>query len=93
VKKNINCTQEIFSKRNTRAGGQLFSYYLIIGGSTKGFTTEDKFLKPHVQNSDMVPIVHSALLHMLSNITRSSTYVLGLQMMGRLIIPTTKKNI
>jgi hypothetical protein len=93
MKKVIDCTQEVFSKRDTRASSQLFSYYLIIGSRAKGLATKYKFLKPHIQKGNMLPVANSPLFLVLSNITRPSPYVLCLQLVRRCVILTAKKSI
>jgi hypothetical protein len=43
VKEIINCPQEIFTKRDKRAGSQPFSYYLIIALGPKDLPQKTNF--------------------------------------------------
>jgi hypothetical protein len=72
---------------------QLLSHYLVIGCRAKSFAVEDKFLEPHIQESNMFPLFYSPFFLVLSNVTIPSVFVLGFQMMRRFVILTAKEGV
>jgi hypothetical protein len=66
---------------------------MVIGGRAKIFATEDKFLKPHIQESNMFPPPHGCFFLVLGEITGPSAYVLGLQLMRKFVISVAKEGV
>ena len=69
-------TQKMFAKRDKIASSQIFCQLEIIVCWANGFTTDNKFLKPHIEECSMFSGRYRSSFHVLIDISFPSANIL-----------------